>query len=154
MFGVDFLHSTRPNEDTALVIPIDQERSKTHTKFQKYITYPAHLLGAVRQHHIFCLSRGMSYCSLSSWLPCNGTIGWLKEVASHRSSGNWVWGPIRVYYNFSTLLFTLQTHYLIFLDPRTWVALSLTHFPYLWLIYLLLDMTHTSYDSYPIYINQ
>jgi hypothetical protein len=48
MFGVYFLHRVRPNENAALMICIDRDRTQSHTKFKEYSTYPAHLMGAIR----------------------------------------------------------------------------------------------------------
>jgi hypothetical protein len=48
MFGADFLHRVRPNENAALIICIDWDRTQSHAKFKEYIAYPAHLMGAIR----------------------------------------------------------------------------------------------------------
>jgi hypothetical protein len=48
MSGADFLHRVRPNENAALIICIDQNRTQVYTKFKEYIAYPAHLSGAIR----------------------------------------------------------------------------------------------------------
>jgi hypothetical protein len=48
MFGAYFLHKVRPNENAALIICIDRDRTQSHTKFKEYIAYPAHLMGAIR----------------------------------------------------------------------------------------------------------
>jgi hypothetical protein len=48
MFGADFLHRVRPNENAALIICIDRYRTQAYTKFKEYIAYPTHLMGAIR----------------------------------------------------------------------------------------------------------
>jgi hypothetical protein len=48
MFGTDFLHRVRPNENAALIVYIHRYRCRMHTKFKEYIAYPAHLMGAIR----------------------------------------------------------------------------------------------------------
>ena len=55
MFCADLLHRVRPNENAALIVSIYRYRSETYTKFKEYIAYPAHLSGAIRQCHTFCL---------------------------------------------------------------------------------------------------
>jgi hypothetical protein len=37
MFGAYLLHRVRPNENTALIICIDRDRTQSHTKFKEYI---------------------------------------------------------------------------------------------------------------------
>jgi hypothetical protein len=37
MFGAYFLHRVRPNENAALIICIDRDRTQSHTKFKEYI---------------------------------------------------------------------------------------------------------------------
>ena len=75
MFRADLLHRVRPNENAALIVSVYRYGLETYTKFKEYIAYPAHLSGAIRQHHIFCLCRGVSNSSLCSRSPCYRTTG-------------------------------------------------------------------------------
>ena len=75
MFSVDLLHRIRPNENAALIVSIHWYRLETYTKFKENIAYPAHLSGAIRQRHIFCLCQGVSNSSLCSRSPCYRTTG-------------------------------------------------------------------------------
>ena len=56
MFCTDLLHRVRPDENAALIVSIHWYGLEMYTKFKEYIAYPAHLLGAIRERHIFCLS--------------------------------------------------------------------------------------------------